>query len=82
MQGQCFKIYQFRKKMTVTDFAVLASVGTLEELVIDSESLKSLDFLKRMPQLKRLGLLNGAFFDLSGLEALEGLEDTGYFKCL
>lgn len=66
---------------TVTDFAVLASVGTLEELVIDSESLKSLDFLKRMPQLKRLGLLNGAFFDLSGLEALEGLEALTIEDC-
>lgn len=66
---------------TVTDFAVLASVGTLEELVIDSESLKSLDFLKRMPQLKSLGLLEGAFLDLSGLEALEGLEKLTIEDC-
>lgn len=66
---------------TVTDFAVLASVGTLEELVIESDNLKSLDFLKRMPQLKSLGLFDGAFLDLSGLEVLGGLEKLTIEDC-
>ena len=51
----------------IYDFSVLASGGALESLSIESEYLKSLDFLKRMPQLKSLELKDGEFLDLNGI---------------
>lgn len=65
----------------MTNFDVLASINTLEELVIESENLKALDFLKRMPQLRSLGLKDGAFLDLRELETLVELEKLAIEDC-
>lgn len=65
----------------ISDFAVFASMASLEELNIESENLKSLDFLKRMPQLKSLGLSDGKLLSLDGIEALEGLERLTVTDC-
>ncbi len=65
----------------ISDFSVLATAGKLEELSIDSESLKSLEFLQRMPQLKGLGLKDGEFIHLGGIEALAHLERLSIENC-
>ena len=65
----------------INDFSVLATAGKLEELSIDSESLKSLEFLQRMPQLKGLGLKDGEFIHLGGIEALAHLERLSIENC-
>ncbi|GFI23042.1 internalin-A [Lachnospiraceae bacterium] len=65
----------------MTNFDVLASINTLEELVIESENLKALDFLKRIPQLRSLGLKDGAFLDLRELETLVELEKLAIEDC-
>lgn len=65
----------------ISDFSVLASMGGLEELSIESENLKSLEFLKRMPQLKSLALSDGQFLDLSGIETLGELQKLSITDC-
>lgn len=65
----------------ISDFSVFASMENLEELSIESENLKSLDFLKRMPQLKGLSIADGKLLSLDGLEALEGLERLSVTEC-
>lgn len=65
----------------LSDFSVFASMANLEELNIESENLKSLDFLKRMPQLKSLGLSDGKLLSLDGIEALENLERLTVEDC-
>lgn len=65
----------------ISDFAVFASMESLEELNIESEGLKALDFLSRMPQLKGLGLSDGKLLSLDGLEALENLERLSVTDC-
>lgn len=65
----------------MSDFSVFASMNSLEELNIESENLKSLDFLKRMPQLKGLGLADGKLLNLDGIEALNGLERLSVTDC-
>ncbi len=69
------------KPDNIYDFTVLASGGALESLSIESEYLKSLDFLKRMPQLKSLELKDGEFLDLNGIEALQNLEHLSIVNC-
>lgn len=65
----------------ISDFSVFTSVENLEELSIESENLKSLDFLKRMPQLKGLSIADGKLLSLDGIEALEGLERLSVTEC-
>lgn len=65
----------------ISDFSVLSTAAKLEELSIESESLKSLEFLQRMPQLKGLGLKDGQFINLGGIEALEHLEQLSIENC-
>ncbi|MBO5282579.1 MAG: leucine-rich repeat domain-containing protein [Lachnospiraceae bacterium] len=65
----------------ISDFSVLVSMENLEELSIESENLKSLDFLKRMPWLKGLSLADGKLLSLDGIEALEGLERLSVTEC-
>ncbi|MDE6363039.1 MAG: hypothetical protein K2L86_02035 [Lachnospiraceae bacterium] len=65
----------------ISDFSVLSTAGKLEELSVESESLKSLEFLQRMPQLKGLGLKDGQFIHLGGIEALEHLERLSIESC-
>lgn len=65
----------------ISDFSVLSTAAKLEELSIESESLKSLEFLQRMPQLKGLGLKDGQFINLGGIEALEHLERLSIENC-
>ena len=65
----------------ISDFSVLSTAAKLEELSIESESLKSLEFLQRMPQLKGLGLKDGQFINLGGIEALEHLERLSIKNC-
>lgn len=65
----------------IADFSVLASAGELEELVINAENLKSLEFLKRLPGLKSLGLSGGQFLDLDEIKFLENLERLSVEDC-
>ena len=65
----------------ISDFSVLSTAAKLEELSIESESLKSLEFLQRIPQLKGLGLKDGQFINLGGIEALEHLERLSIENC-
>lgn len=65
----------------ISDFSVLATVSKLEELSVESESLKSIEFLQRMPQLKGLALKDGQFFDFRGMEALTHLEWLSIENC-
>ena len=65
----------------ISDFSVLSTAAKLEELSIESESLKSLEFLQRMPQLKGLALEDGQFINLGGIEALEHLERLSIKNC-
>lgn len=65
----------------ISDFSVLSTAAKLEELSIESESLKSLEFLQRMPQLKGLGLKDGQFINLGGIESLEHLERLSIKNC-
>lgn len=65
----------------MNDFSAFGAVTGLEELVIESENLKALEFLKKMPQLKSLGLSDGALLNLDGIEALESLEKLSVTDC-
>lgn len=65
----------------ITSFSVLASLDSLENLSIDSEGLKSLEFLTRMPQLKSLEISDAKLLDLGGIEVLEGLEKLSVTEC-
>lgn len=65
----------------MNDFSAFGAVAGLEELFIESENLKTLDFLKKMPQLKSLGLSDGELLDLDELEALENLEKLSVTDC-
>lgn len=65
----------------IDDFAVFASMENLEELCIESENLKSLDFLRRMPWLQSLGLTGGKLLSLDGIEVLEGLKKLSVTDC-
>ena len=65
----------------MNDFSAFGAVDGLEELVIESENLKALDFLKRMPQLKSLGLADGELLNLDGIEVLESLEKLSVTDC-
>ncbi len=65
----------------INDFAVFASMENLAELYIESENLKTLDFLQRMPWLQSLGLAGGKLLSLDGIEALEGLEKLSVTDC-
>ncbi|MDE6516283.1 MAG: hypothetical protein K2L18_00315, partial [Acetatifactor sp.] len=65
----------------ISDFAVFASMESLEELNIESENLKALEFLSRIPQLKSLSLADGKLLSLDGIEALEGLEKLSVKDC-
>jgi len=51
----------------VKDFSVLSVMTWLEGLSVDSENLKALTFLSKMPALKELELHNGGMLNLSGL---------------
>lgn len=66
---------------TINDFAVFASMENLEELSIESENLKALDFLQRMPWLQSLGLAGGKILSLDGIEALEDLKKLSVTDC-
>lgn len=65
----------------ISNFSVLASVEGLEELFIDAENLKSLEFLKRLSGLKCLGISDGKLLDLDGIEVLVGLERLSIKDC-
>lgn len=66
---------------SMSDFSAFSAVADLEELVIESENLKALDFLKKMPQLKSLGLSDGELLNLDGIEVLESLEKLSVTDC-
>lgn len=51
----------------VTDFSVLSVMTWLKELSVDSENLKALTFLSKMPELTSLELHNAGIINLSGL---------------
>ncbi len=65
----------------ISDFSAFSAVPGLEELVIESENLKALEFLKKMPQLKSLGLSDGELLNLDGIEVLERLEKLSVTDC-
>lgn len=53
----------------VKDFSVLSVMTWLEGLSVDSENLKALTFLSKMPDLKSLELYNTGMIHLDGLSA-------------
>ncbi|MBD5551469.1 MAG: leucine-rich repeat domain-containing protein [Lachnospiraceae bacterium] len=65
----------------LNDFAVFGSIENLEELIIESENIKVLNFLNRMPQLKSLGISDAKLLDLNGIEVLEKLEKLSVTDC-
>ncbi len=65
----------------INDFSVFRVMDSLEELDIDSENLKSLDFLSGMKSLKSLRIADAALLTLDGLEERTQLETLMLEDC-
>lgn len=59
----------------LTDYSPLMSLTSLQSLSIDSSQLKSIDFVKQMPDLTGLGIANSQISSLSALESCPGLTE-------
>ena len=59
----------------LTDYSPLMSLTSLQSLSIDSSQLKSIDFVKQMPDLTGLGIANSQISTLSALESCPGLTE-------
>ena len=65
----------------LSDFAVFGTIANLEELIIESENIKALNFLNRIPNLKSLGIADGGLLNLDGLEEMKSLEKLSVTDC-
>lgn len=59
----------------LTDYSPLMSLTRLQSLSIDSSQLKSIDFVKQMPDLTGLSIANSQISSLSALESCPGLTE-------
>lgn len=66
---------------SLSDFSVFRVMDSLEELDVESENLKSLDFLPAMQSLKKLRVADAGILTLSGLEDLTELETLTIEDC-
>lgn len=78
----CLTSLTLKRADALNDFAVFGSMEKLEELSLESENIKVLDFAGRIPQLKSLEISNGKLLDLKGIEALENLEKLSVTDCM
>lgn len=65
----------------MTDFSIFHVMTSLEELDINAENLKSLDFLSGMGNLKSLSLTDAGMLTLDGLEKQPQLETLKLEDC-
>lgn len=77
----CLTSLTLKKADALNDFAVFGSMEKLEELSLESENIKVLDFAGRIPQLKSLEISDGELLDLNGIETLENLEKLSVTDC-
>lgn len=59
----------------ISDFGVLYSLDGLEELAIDSESLKDISFVRDMPVLQSLSIEDSIVLDISALRDLDSIKN-------
>lgn len=78
----CLTSLTLKRADALNDFAVFGSMEKLEELSLESENIKVLDFAGRIPQLKSLEISDGKLLDLKGIEALENLEKLSVTDCM
>ena len=63
------------------DLSVLGVLGGLEELYVEADGLKSLEFLKGMEGLKKLEIVDAGILSLDGLAGMDSLTSLRVWNC-
>lgn len=66
---------------SLSDFSVFSTLDKLEELSLDAENLRALNFLGGMKSLKRLEIKSGMMISLDGVEDRPELEVLSVLSC-
>lgn len=69
------KSLEIQEGNAITDFGVLQSLNTLEELSIDAEMLKDVSFLRSLTSLHKLSITDSVLLDITPIKALSDLNE-------